>query len=293
MELKKITQEEFDEIYRKHQLWLDGKRGEGEGERADLSFTDLRNIEFPRGLSLASSNLEGCDLGNVRAYMSNFYNTNLRDANLKDANLQRANFDNAHLEGANLSGCNLIKADLTAAKLAGSNFEEANLDRAIGLPDYLKKAKDSNLQSNLNTLEAEKIRAENALESIKKELDKKDALSDEMRDELEKEKIQREKDKKASEEKIANLEKEKEQIIQKGKDIEKGLEDAFAELEKANDNLKPDFERLQYLFYSFAGLIMVFFGLLLVLWICAFHRYSEGMRRTSILSIYGYMFLRL
>ena len=85
-ELRKITQEQLEEILHKHKLWLENKEG---GEKADLSYCDLRDVYFT------------C-------------------ANLKGANLRRANLRDADLEGADLIG-----ADLEYANSEGANLENA------------------------------------------------------------------------------------------------------------------------------------------------------------------------
>lgn len=65
--LKKITQAELDEILKQHQLWLNtsGKQG----QRADLSYCDLRGLAFPFKVSLSGANLEGANL--ARANLKN------------------------------------------------------------------------------------------------------------------------------------------------------------------------------------------------------------------------------
>ena len=52
-ELRKITQEQLEEILHKHESWLEDKEG---GEKADLSYVDLT------GADLTGASLEGADL---------------------------------------------------------------------------------------------------------------------------------------------------------------------------------------------------------------------------------------
>ena len=82
----KMTQEELNEIVRKHNLWLKNEEG---GERADLS------------------------------------GANLSCANLSRANLSRADLSRAYLSGANLSCANLSRADLSCANLSCANLSRA------------------------------------------------------------------------------------------------------------------------------------------------------------------------
>ena len=86
-----MTNEELQEILRKHKAWLDGETG---GEIANL-----------RGTNLGDADLGG-------AY--------LRCADLSDANLRGAYLGGAYLYGANLRGAYLRGADLRGAYLGGA-----------------------------------------------------------------------------------------------------------------------------------------------------------------------------
>ena len=86
--MKKINQQQLNEILRKHKLWLNC---EIDGEKADLRYTDLRYTD------LEGANLRYADL----RY------TDLEGANLIRANLEGANLEGAYLEGAYLVGANL------------------------------------------------------------------------------------------------------------------------------------------------------------------------------------------
>ena len=81
--MRTITQEELNEILKKHLKFIRNKEG---GERADFS----------------NANLSGADL----------WNANLRNANLSGADLSGADLWNANLRNANLSGADLSGADL-------------------------------------------------------------------------------------------------------------------------------------------------------------------------------------
>ena len=115
---KKITQEELEEILRKHKMWLDDEEG---GERADLSGAYLSGANLSgadlRGAYLSDADLGGADLS--RAYLGGAYlrGANLSDANLGGANLGGADLSRAYLRGAYLSGANLRDADLSGADL--------------------------------------------------------------------------------------------------------------------------------------------------------------------------------
>ena len=96
--MKKITQDELNNILKDHKNWLSGAYG---GIRADLSEADLI------GANLTRANLSGANL--IGAYLSG---ANLRGANLSGADLRRADLRGADLRGADLSGADLIGANL-------------------------------------------------------------------------------------------------------------------------------------------------------------------------------------
>ena len=98
--MRNITEEELNEILRKHELWLNGKDG---GKRANLCGANLRR-----------ANLIG----------ANLFIANLSGADLSEANLRGADLSGADLSGANLSGANLIEADLSEANLSGADLSE-------------------------------------------------------------------------------------------------------------------------------------------------------------------------
>ena len=79
MELRKISQEELNEIVKNHRHWLNKDCEGWEKMRADLSYVDLRR------------------------------------ANLRDVDLRQAIFRGADLRGADLMGASLINADLSGA----------------------------------------------------------------------------------------------------------------------------------------------------------------------------------
>ena len=88
-----MTNEELNEILRKHKLWLEGKK---DGESADLRYADLSDADL-RNADLRNADLSDADLSGA----------NLRSADLRRANLRRANLSGANLRRANLSGADL------------------------------------------------------------------------------------------------------------------------------------------------------------------------------------------
>ena len=127
------TQDELDEILRKHKLWLDGDPG---GERANLE-----------GDNLEDANLEGAILKRA----------NLMGANLEGANLERVNLEGANLEGAildyscwplwcrslNAKGDNRLVRQLlyhTLRLARASDNLDPDLVRALSAPDLITQA---------------------------------------------------------------------------------------------------------------------------------------------------------
>lgn len=115
--MRKITENELQEILRKHKLWLNEKEG---GERADLTGADLIGADL-RGADLTGAYLRGADLRGANLRMANLIGADLRGANLNRADLTEADLREADLHGANLTeadlyGANLTEADLTRAK---------------------------------------------------------------------------------------------------------------------------------------------------------------------------------
>ena len=86
--MKKITQDEFNNILKDHNNWLSGAYG---GIRANLSKADLS------GADLSGANLRRADIS---------------EADLRIADIRGANLSGAHLSGADLSGANLRRANL-------------------------------------------------------------------------------------------------------------------------------------------------------------------------------------
>ena len=94
----------IDKIVEKHRLWIIGDKN---GERANLSNTDLRSA------ILSDADLIGA---------------NLRGANLSDASLRGANLSGANLSDANLSDVDLsgAKGLLSAIDYLADNFEQTD-----------------------------------------------------------------------------------------------------------------------------------------------------------------------
>lgn len=134
--MRNISPEELSEILKNHELWLNK---EGEGERADLSDTNLTcaNLEDAKlmyanlsNANLRYANLRYADLSHANLELANLIDTNLKYADLEETNLKYADLRNASLVGADLSYADLEYANLQYADLRRSNLTCANLRNA-------------------------------------------------------------------------------------------------------------------------------------------------------------------
>ena len=106
--MKNISQEELNEILKKHKMWLKDKES---GKRADLRGVNLSYVY------LKDANLEDADLSGA----------NLMSANLWNANLRYSDLRRVDLRNTNLMSADLRSADLRSADLRYANLKDANL----------------------------------------------------------------------------------------------------------------------------------------------------------------------
>ena len=134
--MKKITQDELNNILKDHKNWLSEAYG---GIRADLRRANLRRANlsgaYLSGADLSEADLSEADLSEADLSGADLSGVNLRGANLsgadlRGADLRRANLSGAYLSGADLSGADLSGADLSEADLSGADLSEADLTRA-------------------------------------------------------------------------------------------------------------------------------------------------------------------
>ena len=144
-----MTQEQLQQILKRHMHWLQKDCIGWEEMKADLSDADLSNTNLRHadlryanlnGANLNGANLSGANLSNANlsnaylsgASLSNAYlsGANRSKAYLSDANLNNVDLRNADLRRANLSNANLSNADLSGVNLNGANLKGANLNSA-------------------------------------------------------------------------------------------------------------------------------------------------------------------
>ena len=132
--LRKMTQQEVDEMCKKHEAWL--ASGRKEGERADFCNADLGGARL-EGVNLKAANLNGANLEKAKLKAANLNGAFLNSANLKEVSLERADlrfvramnatFDGASLEYADFQDAMLTASTFKNARLASANFENAYL----------------------------------------------------------------------------------------------------------------------------------------------------------------------
>ena len=117
---------ELKKVLELHEKWLNGEQG---GIRADLSNTDLRNVDL-RGTNLNNADLSNAYLNNADLRFADLSNSNLSNAYLTSANLNDSNLSNANLRYTNLTSANLRCSDLRRADLRDADLRYTNLTGA-------------------------------------------------------------------------------------------------------------------------------------------------------------------
>jgi hypothetical protein len=178
MALKKITQEELDEVLKLHVLWLSSSGREG--KKAILNSTNLSDLDLSR-YNLKRANFHKANLNGANLNESFLKYVDLREANLQDAYLQDAYLDHVDLRGADLTGAfmqrssfrnaDFFLADLYGVDLQGAIYSDEDLRRAVNVnPKWFKgEIKERRVSNQL----IDQLRAENKKFSEKaKELEK-------------------------------------------------------------------------------------------------------------------------
>lgn len=98
-ELRKITQNELNEILKNHLHWLKEDCEGWENMRADLSNMDLSGLDLS-GANLSTANLSSAKLYNANLVFANLRGADLRGTRLYNADLRYADLNHADLEGA-------------------------------------------------------------------------------------------------------------------------------------------------------------------------------------------------
>lgn len=139
--LQQITQEEFEDIYEKHQLWLSDNE---QGKKADFSYKDLSRIDLgyierkkrmpssPQLMPIVLNHaiLDHAHLRGLSGKSIHLKGASLISTNLIEISFQRSNFESANLTYTDLGGAMLPNARFTNARLINSNFTFANLTKA-------------------------------------------------------------------------------------------------------------------------------------------------------------------
>lgn len=103
--MKKLTQNELDNLIQKHEIWL-------------------KNNEIGVRPSFSDLDLSGLELKRANLYHSNFTNSNLTSANFRYSSLKNADLRGAVLTKTNLREVNLFQANLHKAILEDVKVNE-------------------------------------------------------------------------------------------------------------------------------------------------------------------------
>lgn len=114
---KKLDQSLFDEMYKKHQLWLEGDIVNG--EKANFSSKDLSEISFTAPINLKNAILQNVTIQNAVLNDSNFEGTDFSLSHIINCDLTKSNFSNSVFKG-----CNLYKTTMRNANLENTNFKK-------------------------------------------------------------------------------------------------------------------------------------------------------------------------
>ena len=126
---------ESSDLNQKLQRHLAWRRGESDGERADLRGADLR------GADLTDAVLRGADLRGAVLTGAVLTGAVLRGADLRGAVLTGADLRGADLRGADLTDAVLTGADLRGADLRDADLRDAVLTDAVGA-SWLREARE-------------------------------------------------------------------------------------------------------------------------------------------------------
>lgn len=145
---ERISQDQLDEVLRKHRNFSVGKPG---GARAVMKFKDLSGLDFRRidlsGADFTGSNLARCNLSYGTYVGSAFYGCDLRDANLEGANFTRADMRGTNREGARLEHADLSTADLREGKVLAAKSSAAAAAMNTGLTGTRRQEKETRISS--------------------------------------------------------------------------------------------------------------------------------------------------
>ena len=132
-----MTQEQFDKLYARHAMWLDGEKG---GKRFEAYYRNMCEIKFPKrmdkvvmmwcyagAVSLRDVCFHGASLVDSSFLLSDFEGADLSEANLRDVSFASCNLRGANFEGADLQHADLYDADAMYANFRGANLHGANL----------------------------------------------------------------------------------------------------------------------------------------------------------------------
>lgn len=149
----KMTQEELEEIIKRHQHWLKRDCDGWEQMRADFSYkhlqgfsiidTDLPQANFSFSI-IENMTFDHADLINANLYCANILNTSFDNSLLQSSYFEHSRFKNASLNNSNCTyadfSCAIVRdtifynTDLYGVSFEGTIFERSPLKNVINVP---------------------------------------------------------------------------------------------------------------------------------------------------------------
>ena len=125
--LNPLTQEELNEIAKKHYNFLNAKPG---GARANVKDRDLSGLTMEH-MQLQQSDFTGCVMRNVNMVGVNFESATLFGCDMSFSQMKKGNFSRADLRGADIQHSDLTDADMSGADLRlGSSIIRRKMKKA-------------------------------------------------------------------------------------------------------------------------------------------------------------------
>ena len=140
--MKKISQEELDNLLDNHELWLKNPSNDKNRlnlENYDLSFLEIKNRDLSKALfdkcNMFDMKIQNCDLSYTGLYNSKmngimFYVCNLNETKIYSIDLSEGLFTNCTLTNIKLIDTNLAKAEIRNCKLTNIKLIDTNLSGA-------------------------------------------------------------------------------------------------------------------------------------------------------------------
>lgn len=128
--MKKMTQDEMNEILKLHKMWLNGEKN---GVRAVIEARDLFDLTMIganlQKAVISRSFIKNCDMENVDMSNTEILNTTIAYSNMENATLASADMINANMTEVYMPRSNLYKAIIYESTMRDCDIEESNFEQ--------------------------------------------------------------------------------------------------------------------------------------------------------------------